>query len=345
MDRPGPFRFAPSPTVVQSNAMGKEVGRVQRLIALISEVKTNPTQKPDQLCRSLKISRSQFFQDRRALAELGFEFDFSRKQNRYVVKADPYLPVLDLSAGEAFSLVMAVRQLSATGDHVLTYEAISAIRKIVANSERRIRSLLLAALDDVVLHGRFQVRPEVVDSLRRAHQRCERLEIQYDDFSQQRVRKIEIDPYMIFFKGRALYADAYLPAEQQVLMLRVSRVKKVLRRVGNFAVRGDYDFAARHRHSFRVMTGDGNPQEVRIRFDAKTARYIREAHWHESQQMIDCDDGGLILVLRVSEPREVLWYLVFPWGDSAEILEPEWLRTEAARVARRVVRIYDKTMR
>ncbi len=313
-----------------------------RLIRLINEIKTNPRQRPEQLWRRLGISRSQYFEDRKALRQLGFAFDYDRKLKRQVIKDDPYLPVFDLSRWEAFSLVMAVRQLSAAGDHTLTYDAVNAIRKIVSNTDRRLRELLLGALDDVVMQDTFQVEPAVLETLWRARQACERLEILYDDFSEGRERRLQVDPYAIFFKGRALYVDAYVLEEKRVLMLRVSRVKKVIGRVGNFAMREDYDFGERHRHSFRVMVGDGPAERVRIRFEAKAARYIREAHWHESQRIYEGGDGSLILELRVSDPREVLWYLVFPWGDTAEIQEPEWLREEARQIARRVVGIYEK---
>ena len=38
--------------------------RVIRLIRLITEIKTNPRQTPEQLYRALGISRSQYFQDK-----------------------------------------------------------------------------------------------------------------------------------------------------------------------------------------------------------------------------------------------------------------------------------------
>jgi predicted DNA-binding transcriptional regulator YafY len=166
------------------------------------------------------------------------------------------------------------------------------------------------------------------------------LEIVYDDFSQQRERKMEIDPYALYFKGRALYLDAYALEERKVLMLRVSRVKKILRRTGPFAMRPDYNFRERHRHSFRVMASDKPPQLVRIKFAANAARYIDEAYHHESEKKLRFADGSLRLSLTVSDPREVLWYLVFPWGEEAEILEPQWLREEAIRVAERIMAKY-----
>lgn len=314
--------------------------RLTRLLTLIREIQSNPRQAPEQLCRVLGVRRSQYFEDKKALAEAGFVFDYNRRQGKYEIKNDVSLPVADLSGVEALALVMAVRQISATGDHTLAYDAVRAIKKIIAHSDKRVRELLEYALDDDVLKHHFNVDSQIIETLWQAREKGMRLEILYDDFSQQRERKLAIDPYALYFKGRALYLDAYVVAEQKVLMLRVSRVKQVVGRSGVFKVRDDYNFGERHRHSYRVMTSDQPPQLVRIKFAANAARYIDEAYHHESQKKIYFADGSLELRLRVSEPREVLWYLVFPWGEEAEVLEPEWLREEAVRVAQKIVDKY-----
>jgi len=314
--------------------------RTTRLIKLICEIKSNPWQPPEQLWRSLEISRSQFFEDKKALAEIGFAFDYNRKEGRYVIKKDKYLPVFDLSAVEALSLVMAVSQISTAGDPALSSEAIKAIKKIIANSEKHVRKLLEYALDDVVLKSKFSVDSRIIEELWWAQERWVRLEITYNDFSQKRERTLQIDPYAIYFRGRALYLDAFVLEEKKVLMLRVSRVKQILRRVGNFKPPEDYNFRERHRHSFRVFTGDTPPQLVKIKFQANAARYIDETHHHESQKKAHFTDGSLILSLTVSDPREALWYLVFPWGEEAEILEPQWLREEAIHIAQQIVAKY-----
>ncbi|RMF87774.1 MAG: hypothetical protein D6736_12095, partial [Nitrospinota bacterium] len=46
-----------------------QLSRVPRLIRLITEVKTNPDQTPAQLCQTLGISRSGFFQDKTLLEQ------------------------------------------------------------------------------------------------------------------------------------------------------------------------------------------------------------------------------------------------------------------------------------
>jgi predicted DNA-binding transcriptional regulator YafY len=314
--------------------------RATRLLELIREIQTNPRQAPEQLQRSLGVSRSQFFEDKKALAQIGFVFEYDRQLGRYVIKNDISLPVADLTAVEALSLVMAVRQISAAGDHTLAFDAVRAIKKIIANSNKSVRKLLEYAMDDDVLKKRFKVDSQIIDELWQAQERNSRLEILYDDFSQHRERKMEIDPYALYFKGRALYLDVYALEERKVLMLRVSRVKKILARKGPFQMRPDYNFRERHRHSFRVVTGDKPPQLVRIKFAPNAARFIDESYHHESEKKLWFVDGSLRLSLTVSDPREVLWYLVFPWGEEAEILEPQWLREEALNTARNILARY-----
>lgn len=244
---------------------------------------------------------------------------------------------------EAISLALMVRQLSATGDHTLAWDAVAAIRKLIANAPESARDMLAHAMNELTLRGRFRVNPRIMELLWRVQQERRRVRLLYDDYSAGKERWLQADIYTIYFKGRALYADVFLPEEERIAMLRVSRIKRVDPHPARFEVRPDYSFQDRHRHSFRVIVGDGKPQRIRIRFDARTAPYIREAYWHESQRVLEGDNGGLILELTVSEPREVLWYLVFPWAEGAEILEPAWLRKEAADIAQKVYERYAKS--
>jgi predicted DNA-binding transcriptional regulator YafY len=125
--------------------------RLQRLLALIHEIKTTPHQTPEALYTSLGISRAMFYKDCQELKDLGLAFHYDRQQRRYIITQDRYLPVLDLSTSEMLALIMAVRQTASTGDHTLTYEAIAALRKVVSNTPAEIRAFLEASLDDVVL--------------------------------------------------------------------------------------------------------------------------------------------------------------------------------------------------
>ena len=94
----------------QSIALHHYAGRLQRLLALINEIKTTSHQAPEALYISLGISRPMFYKDRQVLKALGLAFHYDRQQRRYITTQDRYLPVLDLSTSEMLALIMAVRR-------------------------------------------------------------------------------------------------------------------------------------------------------------------------------------------------------------------------------------------
>ncbi|MBP7232217.1 MAG: WYL domain-containing protein, partial [Syntrophaceae bacterium] len=83
------------------------------------------------------------------------------------------------------------------------------------------------------------------------------------------------------------------------------------------------------------------PVEVKIRFCAAQAPYIRERRWCKKQQMEILDDGTVILTLHTSG-----WYDVKKWllsfGANAEILEPDEKRKEVQEEIKRMASQYTK---
>jgi predicted DNA-binding transcriptional regulator YafY len=323
----------------QSIAIHHYARRLQRLLAIISEIKTTPHQAPEALYTSMGISRAMFYKDRQVLKALGLAFHYNRQQRRYVITQDRYLPVLDLTTSELLALIMAVRQIASTGDYTLTYEAIAALRKVLSNTPVEVRAFLEASLDDVVLQDGFGCTPTILHALWQACQEHQRLCIVHD--RGEGPRQWVIDPYQLFFKRRALYLDACVVETRQVHMFRVNRIKSLtLLGMHMPTPLVSYNFYERHRHSFSVFVGTP-PQRVRIRFRPAVRQYITETCWHTSQQIDDLPDGNFMFTVEVSEPREVGWW-VLQWGANAEVLEPESLRQEIGETARALVAVYEK---
>ncbi len=314
--------------------------RIQRLLTLINEIKTNPRQEPLLLCKALGVSRAMLYKDRQVLAQVGFTFRYDRGQRQHVITQDRFLPVLQLTSSEVLALIMAVRQLSSSGDYTLTYEAIAALRKVISNTPAQVRAFFQASIDEGVLQKGFGCNAEILEDLWSACQEHRRLRIVHDrgDGPQEWL----IDPYQIFFKRRALYLDACVMPERRVRMFRINRIKSV-RRVDIPPIPTpivDYNFRERHRHSFSVFVGEP-PQRVRIKFRPEVRQYISETCWHASQQITDLPDGSFIFQVDVSEPREVGWWAL-QWGTSAEVLEPESLRQEMRETVRGLVQVYEE---
>ena len=98
--------------------MVMKLSKSLRYLQLASAIKNSPTQTPEQLWKNLGIKKAQFNRDKKELEKIGFVFKYDRKQRRFVIDKEPFLPVFNLKLTETFALTMAVRQLSAAGDYL-----------------------------------------------------------------------------------------------------------------------------------------------------------------------------------------------------------------------------------
>lgn len=312
--------------------------RTYRLIKIIQEIKTSPYQTIPQLLKSLNISRAQFYKDRDALSHLGFEFSFDRNRGRFTITKDVYLPIENLSISERLSLLMAVRQLSAAGDYLLTYEGLKAARKLTADLPAPLRDSSASLFDDLVLREGFGCRRDIMDRIQTAITENRRIVLAYRKPVENEDSRHEIDPYHLFFKRRSLYVEGYSATEKDFRMFRLNRIKKISLTSMHFVPREDYDFGIRHRNAFSVFPGEA-VERVVVRFNKKIRPYIEESLWHHSQVIKNAENGDTLLQVDIAEPREVLWW-VLQWGADAEIQEPEWLRKEAKKTAWEMMRRY-----
>ncbi len=115
----------------------------------------------------------------------------------------------------------------------------------------------------------------------------------------------------------------------------VDRIRSVTLTNRRFEIPEDFDFEAFTRTAFNMIWGE--TQEVKIRFSASQAPYIRERTWHPSQKIETEPDGSIILTLQVADLWEVKFWLI-GFGAEAEVLEPAELRDDVTAECLGVVR-------
>ncbi len=79
--------------------------------------------------------------------------------------------------------------------------------------------------------------------------------------------------------------------------------------------------------------------EVVIRFAPQAARYVREKHWHDSQQIEEQSDGWLILKFQTGGLGEVKRW-VLQYGGEAEVITPESLRQDCIKEISKLAELY-----
>lgn len=318
--------------------MESRLKKSHRLIRLVSDIKSSPYLTVEQLLVSHGISRAQFYKDKSALRELGFEFFWDRHRRRFSITRDAYFPIENLSLSERLSLLMAVRQLSAAGDYALSFEALNAARKLIADLPEPMRETAVSLFDDLVLREGFGCRKEILEKLNTAVSENRRVVLSYRKPSAKQPKREELDPYHLFFQDRSLYVEGYACRQKDIRMFRLNRIQDIAFTPIKFTIQEDYSFGQRYRNAFSVFAGK-TTEKVVVLFAARIRTYIEETLWHHSQITTRNDDGSLRFEVHVAEPREVMWW-AFRWGAGAEIMEPVWLREEAKGEVEKMAGIY-----
>jgi predicted DNA-binding transcriptional regulator YafY len=213
-----------------------------RYLQLASAIKNSPAQTPEQLWQNLGIKKAQFNRDKKDLEKIGFVFKYDRKPRRFIILKEPFLPVYDLTLTETFALTMAVRQLSAAGDYLLTYGAIEAIGKIIASAPGPQREMLSESMRESVLREGFGCQERILQDLQKAVLDQRRVIVSYQPPPADAPKEHTLDPYQLYFKRRALYLDAYSPETKDYRVFRLNRVSEVRFTNIGFSRHADYNF-------------------------------------------------------------------------------------------------------
>lgn len=89
-----------------------------------------------------------------------------------------------------------------------------------------------------------------------------------------------------------------------------------------YAVPENFSLEEWQQRAFGVFHGGGDDDySVVIHFHRAAARYVQEAHWHESQKFFPQSDGSVHMHLQVTELSAVMkWILGF--GTNAMAIDP-----------------------
>ena len=158
-----------------------------------------------------------------------------------------------------------------------------------------------------------------------------RVTMRYHSFSSNREKEYVIEPYRVVFAQGALYVVGFVPDYRQQRTFAVERIRSLSVSEDKFEpVELDEDAFA---HSLGVH--EGPPERIEIRFEPQIARYVKERIWHASQEVRDEPNGGVRLVMNVSNDWALRsWILGF--GALARVLRPDSL-------ARQIVAVVEET--
>jgi proteasome accessory factor C len=209
------------------------------------------------------------------------------------------------------------KKLLAKLDHLLSAET----KKKVASVRGRIG----------FMDHPLTVLQQVEDALRSRRE----IEVEYYTASRDAMTERTLRPYGTVFHQGHWYVVAYCLGRRRELPFRVDRIKAIRVLDRAYEIPKGFDISRYEREEMYLpVRGD---KDVRIRFDAHLARWIREEVPRGS--ISELDDGGIVLHLSTAHFEWLIRWLL-PFGCHAEVLAPPSLRQRMLDVSRETLAAY-----
>jgi proteasome accessory factor B len=292
------------------------------------------------LARELEVSTKSVYRDLEFMRDrllLPVEFDAHRGGYYYTEEVGAF-PTVQVTEGELFALLVAEKALQQYRGTSFEKPLLSAIRKM----EQSLPETISFNLAEVERSISFQTRVEpildlgIFDALAKATTARQQLRLMYRKPGRQTTEERIVDPYHLANINGEWFLFAFDHLRHDIRTFVPARIKSLEATGRTFQRSRKFSLEQHLRDSFGVQSGHGE-FDVRIRFTARVADYVREKKWHHSQQLKELKDGGLELRLRLSGLAEVERW-VLSWGGDAQVIAPQPLRQAVAEAAQRILR-------
>jgi predicted DNA-binding transcriptional regulator YafY len=256
------------------------------------------------------------------------------------------MPPSNLTAHEAFSLLLLVRKAREKLEVPFSDSALRGALKIESNLSPAIREYCKQALKNISVHGTC-AKPrdpidEKFDSLQQAILRKQVLKITYNSKAEPPVTTCDFSPLHLLYTD-SWYVMGKLNLGRQIQSIRLKDIEKIEKTGGSFLDEESFNPFDHLGRAWATMP-EGTLYNVKLKFAPEIARDVTSVQWHSTQYATIDEDGSALLEFRVDGLGEITWWII-SFADKVEVLEPLALRQRIHNMAQRMVkrsRIYER---
>jgi predicted DNA-binding transcriptional regulator YafY len=260
--------------------------------------------------------------------------------NRYGILGSYTLPPIFLSLYEAMALFLAsrlaLRQTDENNPHMQ-----QALTKLAALMPSPLTERLKSGIETIA--GK-RTNPDFIktfESVAIAWITQRQMKIHYLSLGSDQTKEWLLEPYFVEMTGvgYSIYVVGHARREgkEGVITFKLDRIKSAEVLKTNFEIPPGSEIEKSLSCSWGIIWGEDT--KLKLRFSSRVTRRVKECVWHPSQVIVDLPDGGCVMTLRVGSLLEVTPW-IRSWGPDVEVLEPEELRKEFSKYARRLAQIY-----
>ncbi len=232
---------------------------------------------------------------------------------------------------------MSIRRAEREGGHI-DAEALGALRdRLLATlpstharrAEVDVEAILEAKGYACRLGPKVKTLPTVMSIIAAALKGHYRLIVWYRDAQDPEPRRCVIEPYGLLLGTRHYLIARDSAKETSLRRFRLDRIDKAEITIDWLEKDKDFDLEAYAAQSFGSFHSEAEFTRVVWRFSPAATATAREFEFHPKQEMVEEDDGGLLVTFEASGLVEMAWHLA-KWGDAVEVIEPAALREMVA---------------
>jgi len=167
------------------------------------------------------------------------------------------------------------------------------------------------------------------------------MKIHYLSLGSDQTKEWLLEPYFVDMTGVGystyVIGHASREGKEGVITFKLDRIKSAEVLETNFEIPPNLDIEKLLSSSWGIIWGEET--ELKLRFSSGVARRVKESVWHPSQVVVDLPHGGCLLTVRVGSTLEMTPW-IRGWGPDVEVLEPQELRKQFSKYARRLAEMY-----
>ena len=325
----------------KSPTIEAELAKLQRVMKILQLIQSQGGWNAASLARECGVKERTIYRDISLLEKAGVPLHYDEEQKGYRVRADYYMPPVDLTLEEALAVIVLGEQIGRDQQIPLTQAATKAVAKIRGRLPERLKKEL-GALDYMVIRLGQASDAAVGDVYAKmqsalAHRHC--LRCRYESGEKRYTGAFVFKPYTLLFERRAWYVIGLHGGHDEVRCLKLSRFVEVQEKPDLlYEVPREFSLKKHLGNAWRMIRGK-KTYKVHLRFDAQFAENIADTHWHETQETQFADDGSLDFMCKVDGLDEILWW-VLSMGPHCQVIEPKELADKVRALAAETAALY-----
>ena len=297
--------------------------------------------KISEIARLLSVSSKTVYRDMNAL-EHELKIPIWEEGSKRGIAEGYFLPPIHFTLPEAVNIFLAARLMQCLSP-VFNPNIASTFMKL----DTIVPPLLRNHIQNIIRNMEKQPRDEKTitnfDKLAQAWLSQKQVKIRYQEFSEEEPIERIIEIYFIEPKvfGGASYIIAYCHLKKKIYSFKIDQI------IGDVVIEQDtYDIptdfnALDYTDSVFGLYDDQDLENIKLRFIKQISKVIKRTYWHQSQILEECEDGSIIMTLKVRNTNFLrAWILGF--GDHAEVLEPKILRDQIINSIKSILKIYNE---